>query len=104
MYNKLTDREMELLFMLSEEAGEIVQAVGKLLRHGAEEGHPDGGPNNRAALSKEIGDLIGVVDHMAKNTTLLITDGIADSRYTKMERANRYTHHQPTSPADGEGY
>lgn len=33
MYNQLTDKQAEQLFCLAEEAGEVVQAVSKILRH-----------------------------------------------------------------------
>lgn len=64
-FNKLTDAEAERLALLSEEAGEIVQAVGKILRHGYESKHPRGGPTNRQLLQKEILDLYAVVKMMS---------------------------------------
>lgn len=49
--------------MLSEEAGEVVQAIGKVLRHGWEANWKDG-PTNRVSLLNEITDLYAVVNIM----------------------------------------
>lgn len=64
-YSGLTAAETERLALLAEECGEVVQMVGKVLRHGYSNWNPtegaDGRPN-RAVLEKEIGDLLAVVD------------------------------------------
>ena len=56
-FNGLTPAEAERLALLSEELGETVQAIGKVLRHGYENSHPDGGPTNRESLERECGDV-----------------------------------------------
>ena len=52
-------QEEELLYLLIEEAGEVIKAATKSLRHGFESRDPTklGGPTNRAQLEKELGDL-----------------------------------------------
>ena len=54
--NGLTDAQVELLAILSEEMGEAQQVVGKILRHGYESCHPKRpeGPNNRERLEEEL--------------------------------------------------
>lgn len=52
-FNQLTPAEAERLALLAEECGEVIQAIGKILRHGYESRHPDGGPTNREALERE---------------------------------------------------
>lgn len=61
---RLDPEELEMLVCLAEEASEIVQAVTKLLRHGADSYHPDhpDGPTNLEALHREIGDFSHVVE------------------------------------------
>ena len=56
-FNKLTPAQAERLAMLAEECGEVIQAVGKILRHGFESRHPNGGETNKDALLRELGDL-----------------------------------------------
>jgi NTP pyrophosphatase (non-canonical NTP hydrolase) len=93
MYNALTPKQMELLFMLAEEAGEVIQVVNKTLRHGLHEGHPDGSTTNKQDLGKEIGDLIAVIN-AAKGEGIVSFDDIRNSASTKMARAAQYLHHQ----------
>lgn len=101
-FNGLSPAEDERLAMLAEEAGEIVQAIGKIQRHGYANGHPCdvtlhgnviNGRDNRANLEREIGDLLGIVDHMKKRGDL---DGvrILARRDEKMKRAAQYLRHQ----------
>ena len=54
-FNGLTEAEAELLAILSEECGEVVQMVGKVLRHGLESDYKAKG-KNRDLLQQEIGD------------------------------------------------
>lgn len=97
MAEKLTAEQVERLAMLAEEAGEVVQAVGKVLRHGYSSTHPDGGPTNRAALCREVGDLFGIVSEMCAQGDLeSLAIEIAGS--AKWAKALRYTHHQAGSP------
>jgi len=60
-YNNLTPAEAERLALVAEEAGEVLQAVGKVLRHGYDNFNPKTGLTNREALSQEVGDLLAVI-------------------------------------------
>jgi NTP pyrophosphatase (non-canonical NTP hydrolase) len=55
-FNGLEPLEAEVLSHLAEEAGEAVQAVTKILRHGIDSYHPATLVANRDGLAKEIGD------------------------------------------------
>ena len=64
-FNQLTPAEAERLAMLAEECGEIVQVVGKILRHGYESHHPlNRHDTNRDLLANEVCDLLAVVQMM----------------------------------------
>ena len=92
-FNGLTPAEAERLAMLAEECGEVVQMVGKILRHGYESCHPAGGETNREALARECGDVRALVRLMIRETD--IGDAaVAQSAATKIGRAARYMHHQ----------
>ena len=56
-FNNLSPAETERLSILLEECGEVQQVIGKILRHGYDSGHPDGGPTNRECLELELGDV-----------------------------------------------
>lgn len=60
--NKLTMSELERLAILSEECGEVIQVIGKIMRHGYNSWHPNS-PNetNRDLLQKELEDLASVI-------------------------------------------
>ena len=93
MFNGLTPAEAERLFMLSEEAGEIVQAVGKILRHGPNSRHPEGGETNIETLRRELSDLIAVATIMREKGDPLGDFKAVDGEHI-WQRKLRYTHHQ----------
>lgn len=92
-FNELTPAEHERLALLLEEMGEAQQAIGKILRHGYSSEHPDGGPNNREILEKEMGDVLSALDMMLKAQDL-------DSRIVNQHKRKKcktvieYLHHQ----------
>lgn len=94
-FNKLTPGEAERLAILAEEAGEVVQIIGKILRHGYESYNPFD-PNkisNRELLQKEIADLICSVKMLSD------TGDISESTMEKLldlrlHSKKKYTHHQ----------
>ena len=92
-FNRLTASEHERLALLAEELGEVMQAIGKILRHGYESVHPDGGPNNRVLLETELGDVNFAVGLMVKKKDL---DGgsMRETRDAKAVRIDEYLHHQ----------
>ena len=93
-FNQLTPAEAERLAVLAEECGETIQMVGKILRHGYESSHPDGGPTNRQQLERELGDILAAMDMLCEpGTDDLDSDFIHKSRYAKHKRVKRYLHH-----------
>lgn len=96
-FNRLSPAEAERLAMLAEEAGEIVQAVGKVLRHGYSSRHPDGGRDNRHHLRREVDDLRAVIGLMeAAGDLPPINSDVADEIILDeaTRRKLRYAHHQ----------
>jgi hypothetical protein len=57
----------ELLVLLIEECGEVIQAATKCLRFGFDVDHGTGYGNNRTALSKECGELRAVIEALPLN-------------------------------------
>ena len=96
-FNGLSPAEAERLAMLAEEAGEVIQAVGKVLRHGYARSHPDGGPDNRELLDKEVGDFIAVVQAMRDARD--IEGWSARDAVNRWHNKLKFTHHQDTSHA-----
>ena len=55
--NGLSNEQLEALALLSEECGEVVQIIGKIIRHGLDSNW-NGRPTNRELLEQEIGDVL----------------------------------------------
>jgi len=92
-FNQLTPAEAERLALLAEECGEVIQAIGKILRHGYESRHPDGGPTNREMLERELGDVYAAMDMLSDAGD---TDpfAISNAMFLKKGRVRQYLHHQ----------
>ena len=93
-FNNLTFGEAERLAYLSEELGEAIQAIGKILRHGYNSTNPDSAKflHNRDQLESDLGDI---------NAALGLMFGYGDINpykiksycSTKSEVITRYLHH-----------
>ena len=92
-FNKLTPAEAERLALLSEELGEAQQAIGKILRHGYESTHPDGGPTNRKMLERELGDVSFAMVFMGECGDIDEAH-VEDMKRLKNLKVGRYFHHQ----------
>ena len=92
-FNKLSPAEAERLALLAEECGEVVQAIGKVLRHGFENSHPDGGPTNREALERECGDVYHAIWRLTSAGDI---DGevVSHRDDNKAKSVMCYLHHQ----------
>lgn len=93
--NGLSLAEEERLYILSEEGGEIIQAIGKILRHGYESYDPTGKipGTNRDQLILEIGDMMVLFNMMVKAKDV-DSQRINQRVIEKTEKIKRYLHHQ----------
>ena len=79
---KLQDRNELLTALLAEECGEVVQRACKVLRWGMDD-------KNYTKLHEEIGDVIGVIDLLAKHNAIDL--GLIDERREyKVNKIMRY--------------
>jgi NTP pyrophosphatase (non-canonical NTP hydrolase) len=92
----LSAAEIERLAILAEECGEVVQAVGKVLRHGWDSQSPYGGKPNRVALEREIGNVRAVVNLMLDAGDVRLRD-VQSWQRCKRLALPRWTHHQEDS-------
>jgi NTP pyrophosphatase (non-canonical NTP hydrolase) len=102
-FNQLTPAEAERLAMLAEECGEVIQVIGKILRHGYDSYHPaNPRVTNRDLLAKELRDVNAVLHAMSRFelSEYSIQDWIGI-----WERKLQYTHPQeelaPAAPTGG---
>ncbi len=94
----LSAAEIERLALLAEECGEVVKAVCKVLRHGYRSESPFGGPINRVALEREIGNVRAAIDVMIEVGDVRRGD-IAHWRQCKRASVGQWLHHQPSRRA-----
>ena len=78
---------------MSEECGEVIQAIGKILRHGYTSTHPSGGLTNRGTLMKEIGDIYIATGMMVVKKDI-DEDFINRCMETKSDEVMKYLHPQ----------
>lgn len=93
-FNELSPGELERLALLAEECAEVIQVVGKILRHGYTSTHPNDpdGENNRELLEEELGHV------QAAQSLMIDKDDLSESSikaHHKLKRAkvNEYLHH-----------
>ena len=91
-FNKLTPAEAERLSLLLEECGEVLQAIGKIQRHGYASRYPKNGLSNRAKLEDEVGHVLAAVLRLERAGDL---DGkmVTNSGDSKLAEG-QYLHHQ----------
>lgn len=93
MTNHLTQAEAERLAMLAEECAEVIQVVGKILRHGYESHHPDTpGVSNRDLLDKELLD-VQTIHSVMEGRGDIKGSSVADMD-RNWKRKLSFTHHQ----------
>lgn len=93
----MTKSGYEALALLNEECGEVVQAIGKILRHGPYNGW--GGVSNIEQLSIEIADVIGAIK-ILRALNLLALPLIEKRLKEKFEdgNINKYIHNFEVKP------
>jgi len=93
-FNKLSPAEAERLALLLEELGEAQQAIGKILRHGYENYHPDFPEiSNRDDLEKEIAHIRHAI-YLMEQAKDIDPANNAGYQYSKMVNISKYLHHQ----------
>lgn len=92
--NGLSEEEIEQLAILSEECGEVIQAVGKILRHGFDSHDPldPDKVTNRDKLETELGDIDCVLTVMGESGSVNI-DKVKTAAVKKRPRLFKYAHH-----------
>lgn len=93
--NGLTDAGLERLAILAEECGEVIQAVGKILRHGYENDwlasrHLS---SNRQHLEEELGNVLYAVELLRGSNDISI-DAVVAHAEEKKESIKPYLYYQ----------
>lgn len=96
-FNNLTPAQAERLALLAEECGQAIHVIGKILRHGYDSTHPDGGRTNRQLLEKQLGDIEFAKSLLCENPNGgapdLNREAIGQAHAEKGMTCYRYLHH-----------
>jgi NTP pyrophosphatase (non-canonical NTP hydrolase) len=91
-FNNLTPAQAERLAMLAEECGEVIQVVGKILRHGYDSYHPaNPSVTNRMLLGQELTDLYAVAAALCRDR---VPEGSLHEQDMTWLKKLRFAHHQ----------
>lgn len=93
-FNELSEASAESLALLAEEAAEVIQVVGKILRHGLHSTNPtvDNGLTNAQLLERELGDFAAAVRILVGRRTVSESAVNSHAR-AKLMRVGKYLHH-----------
>lgn len=92
-FNKLTPAQTERLALLAEECGEVVQIIGKILRHGYHSCHPNNlNCPNSDLLHKELGDVQAAISIMEEKGDLNYIL-LSEFKSGKLEGVKQWLHH-----------
>lgn len=95
-FAEIIARELTLedkLVLLIEECAEVAKAATKCLRFGYRANHGTGYGQNDVVLAGEIGDVLGVIDSLPLDRT--IVEGTRAVKIEKAERAKAQFHKEP---------
>lgn len=97
-FNQLTPAQAERLAILAEECGEVVQIIGKILRHGLDSWHPATGVVNRTALLHEIIDVKAAMVMISVDLPQVMEESLLQqaSITQALNKKLAYSHHQET--------
>jgi len=93
-FNGLSEEEQERLSILMEECGEVIQAIGKIQRHGYESYNPNDPlkRTNRELLAIEMGDVLYASRLLSRNGD--VPDKyIVECAKQKQMKIPKYLHH-----------
>lgn len=93
-FNRLSPAESEALANLVEEVGEVLQAIGKIQRHGLFSRNPfkPEDPDNREQLAIECGDVLAAIEVLT-HVGILDADELEQRKARKLEKVRNYLHH-----------
>lgn len=95
-YNELTPAQAERLAILAEECAEVIQIIGKILRHGLDSFHPATGVVNRTALMHEIIDVKAAMVMISVDLPQVMEDSLLQQAAITQALNKKlvYAHHQ----------
>lgn len=86
----MNTQETELLTITLEECAEVIQAISKCFRFGMDCRWPEGAPTNREHLEEEIGDLMCMIDILARKG-IIDMDSVHAANLNKFDKLSKWS-------------
>jgi len=83
-------KEKEVLDILQEECAEVIQAVSKIRRFGADNVKPGKPKTNREHLEEELGDMLAMIDIMLE-LDIVDMDNLEIAKRAKIEKLKKWS-------------
>jgi len=83
-------KEKEVLDILQEECAEVIQAVSKIRRFGANNVKPGKPKTNREHLEEELGDMMAMIDIMLE-LDIVDMDNLEIAKKAKIEKLKQWS-------------
>ncbi len=83
-------KEKEVLDILQEECAEVIQAVSKISRFGADNVKPGKPKTNREHLEEELGDMLAMIDIMLE-LNLVNMDNLEVAKKAKIVKLKQWS-------------
>jgi NTP pyrophosphatase (non-canonical NTP hydrolase) len=91
MEYRMDIKTQEILCILQEECAEVIQAVSKINRFGADSMNDHMGVSNREALVKEIGDVIAMIYCISNISDFVTEDELIEASDAKLEKLKQWS-------------
>lgn len=82
----MNENTKEILLILQEECGEVIQEICKIMRFGPDQCKPSSDETNIMALEKELGDLQTMIDLLVKANVGITSNGLSDAKKNKLAK------------------
>ena len=83
-------KEKEVMDILQEECAEVIQAVSKINRFGADNIKPGKPKTNREHLEEELGDMLAMIDIMMELSVISL-DKLEIAKKAKIEKLKKWS-------------
>jgi len=83
-------KEKEVMDILQEECAEVIQAVSKINRFGADNVKPGKPKTNREHLEEELGDMLAMIDIML-DLGVISTNNLEVAKRVKIEKLKKWS-------------
>ena len=80
----------EVMDILQEECAEVIQAVSKIRRFGADNKKHDQGQTNREHLEEEVGDMLAMIDILMANN-IVSWGNLHIAKRAKIEKLKKWS-------------